>query len=51
MFYVVRPGCTLQKQESVKVILDVGNTTVEEKYLGLSTPDGRMSKEKFKSTK
>jgi hypothetical protein len=25
--------------------------TREEKYLGLPTPDGRMSKEKFKTTK
>jgi hypothetical protein len=29
-------------------ILQVPNTTVEEKYLGLPTPDGRICKEKFK---
>jgi hypothetical protein len=34
-----------------KVLGKVPNTTVEEKYLGLPTPDGRMCKEKFKSTK
>jgi hypothetical protein len=32
-------------------ILQVPNTTVEEKYLGLPTPEGRMGNENFKSTK
>jgi hypothetical protein len=32
-------------------IVQVLNTTVEEKYLGLSILDGRMSKDKFKSMK
>jgi hypothetical protein len=32
-------------------ILQVPNTTVEEKYLGLPTPEGRMDNENFKSTK
>jgi hypothetical protein len=36
---------------NVLEILQVVNTTVEEKYLGLPTPEGRMCKEKFKSTK
>jgi hypothetical protein len=29
----------------------VACTVVEEKYLGLPTPEGHMSKEKFKSAK
>jgi hypothetical protein len=32
-------------------VLQVENVTIEEKYLGLPTPDGRMKKERFKSTK
>jgi hypothetical protein len=35
----------------VKEILMAHRTTVEEKYLGLPTPEGRMSKEKFKTMK
>jgi hypothetical protein len=42
-------------QESVKArvlqILQVPNTMVEERYLGLPTPDGRMNDGKFKTTK
>jgi hypothetical protein len=29
----------------------VGIVAAEEKYLGLPTPEGRMSKDRFKSTK
>jgi hypothetical protein len=32
-------------------ILHVTNSARDEKYLGLPTPDGRMGKCKFKSTK
>jgi hypothetical protein len=32
-------------------ILQVSNVTVEEKYLGLPTPQGQMCKNKFKMTK
>jgi hypothetical protein len=39
------------QQEEVMNILDVTNSEVEEKYLGLPTPEGRMGKGKFKSTK
>jgi hypothetical protein len=35
----------------VKLILKVGNTTVEEEYLGSLTHEGRMSGNKFKSIK
>jgi hypothetical protein len=45
------PNCSDLEQERVKEILLVQNPTVEGKYLGLPTPEGRMSKEKFKSTK
>jgi hypothetical protein len=32
-------------------VLQVENVTIDEKHLGLPTPDGRMKKERFKSTK
>jgi hypothetical protein len=32
-------------------LLNVANIVVEEKYLGLPTPNGRMGKGKFKTTK
>lgn len=35
--------------ESVKKLLLVTSSGFEEKYLGLPTPDGRMSKEKFQN--
>jgi hypothetical protein len=40
-----------ENQEKVKAVLKVRITAQEEKYLGLPTPEGRMSKERFKSTK
>jgi hypothetical protein len=43
--------CTQDDQERFKDILSVCNTTTEEKYLGLPTPDGRMFKDKFKTIK
>jgi hypothetical protein len=42
---------TQQDKDSVAEILQVSNVAVEEKYLGLPTPQGRMDKNKFKSTK
>jgi hypothetical protein len=38
-------------RDHVMQLLQVSNVAVEEKYLGLPTPQGRMTKEKFKSTK
>jgi hypothetical protein len=38
-------------QENVRQILDVERQTFEDKYLGSPTPEGRMNKDKFKSTK
>ena len=35
--------------DSVKLALDVQTVGFEEKYLGLPTPDGRMSKGKFQN--
>jgi hypothetical protein len=32
-------------------ILQVGSMAQEEKYLGLPTPEGRINKDQFKSTK
>jgi hypothetical protein len=37
-------GCNQENQETVKAILQV-----DEKYLGLPTPEGRMTKNKFKT--
>jgi hypothetical protein len=41
----------MQKQEKVKKILREDNVTVDEKYLGLPTPEGRITKDRFRSTK
>jgi hypothetical protein len=38
-------------QERVKQILKIENTATEDRYLGLATPEGRMSKDKFKTIK
>jgi hypothetical protein len=43
--------CTDEQKENVLTVLNVASTAVEEKYLGLPTLEGRMGKEKFKSTK
>jgi hypothetical protein len=45
------PLCTPDQQSRVLSVLSVTSTTIEEKYLGLPTPEGRMGKGKFKSTK
>jgi hypothetical protein len=39
--------CQSANKERVKDILQVANVADEEKYLGLPTPQGRMSKDKF----
>jgi hypothetical protein len=44
-------GCTDEGKEQVLQTLNMSCTTVEEKHLGLPTPEGRMSKDMFKSTK
>jgi hypothetical protein len=43
--------CTEENKETVKSILGVQNIPQEEKYLGLPTPEGRVKKDQFKSTK
>jgi hypothetical protein len=44
-------GCQVADKECVKEVLHVANVTEEEKYLGLPTPQGRISKEHFKTTR
>jgi hypothetical protein len=44
-------NCSYVNKEKVMEILKVDSTAVDEKYLGLPTPEGRMCKEKFRSTK
>jgi hypothetical protein len=43
--------CNNLDREKVMEILQVSTDTQEEKYLGLPTPQGRMCKNSFKSTK
>jgi hypothetical protein len=38
-------------RDKVKEILRVGVEAMDEKYLGLPTPEGRITKDKFKTTK
>jgi hypothetical protein len=44
-------GCNNVDRVKVMEVLQVPNDTQEEKYLGLLTPQGRMCKNSFKSTK
>jgi hypothetical protein len=44
-------NCSYQEKERVLQILQVPNTAVREKYLGLPMLEGRMNDGKFKSTK
>jgi hypothetical protein len=44
-------NCSMDAQDRVKGVLKVSNITVEEKYLGLPTPDGRMGRNRFVSLK
>jgi hypothetical protein len=41
-------GCMQPERDKVKEILRVGVEAVDEKYLGLPTPEGRITKNKFK---
>ena len=42
-------ACPTNLQEEVRDILNIQNASFEEKYLGLPTPNGRMSKGKFQN--
>ena len=42
-------SCPLDVKEQVRVVLGVTSESFEEKYLGLPTPEGRMSKGRFQS--
>jgi hypothetical protein len=44
-------NCSMDAQDRMKGVLKVSNITVEEKYLGLPTPDGRMGRNRFVSLK
>jgi hypothetical protein len=44
-------NCESADKERVKEILRVAHIAEDEKYLGLPTPQGRLSKERFKTTK
>ena len=43
------PSCVVDIQDSIRAVLHTGVSTFEEKYLGLPTPEGRMSKGKFQN--
>ena len=43
------PPCSVEEQEKVRAILCIGTVTFKEKYLGLPTPEGRMSRGKFQN--
>lgn len=43
--------CQDARQEEIRRALQIVQTTFEEKYLGLPTPEGRMKSEKFQSMK
>jgi hypothetical protein len=43
--------CLPEDQDRVKEVLQVTNCAHDEKYLGLPTPEGKMGKDRFKSTK
>jgi hypothetical protein len=44
-------GADQESRDRVRVTLQVSNIESEERYLGLPTPQGRMTKENYKSTK
>jgi hypothetical protein len=43
--------CSQPNQDKVKLILSVDQVARESKYLGLPTPEGRITKDKFQSIK
>lgn len=48
---LVSEFCPQERLERIKQALQVGNTTYEEKYLGLPTPEGRMKAGQFQPMK
>lgn len=42
-------ACPTNVQDEVRAILGVVNVNFEERYLGLPTPNGRMTKGKFQN--
>jgi hypothetical protein len=44
-------GTDQESRDRVRAILQVSNIETEERYLSLPTPQGRMTKEMYKSTK
>jgi hypothetical protein len=44
-------NCLQEDEYKVKEILGIANVTTEDKYLGLPTLDGRMSKDRFQTMK
>jgi hypothetical protein len=44
-------NCADADKEKAKEILSVTHVAEDEKYMGLPTPQGKMSKERFKPTK
>jgi hypothetical protein len=43
-----RVDCSQPDQDKVKLILSVDQVARESKYLGLPTPEGRVTKDKFR---
>jgi hypothetical protein len=48
---MLNEACPIETQEEIKSILGITQSTFDEKYLGLPTPEGRMKAEKFQPTK
>jgi hypothetical protein len=48
---MLNEACPIETQEEIKSILGITQSTFDEKYLGLPTPEGRMKEEKFQPTK
>jgi hypothetical protein len=44
-------ACIQADQDKVKEVLQVDKVAADQKYLGLPTPEGRITKDKLKSTK
>jgi hypothetical protein len=43
--------CSIEDGKAVDRVLNVENTSFDDKYLGLSIPEGRMKNEKFQPSK
>jgi hypothetical protein len=48
---ILGANCLHEDENKVKDTLGIANVTTEDKYLGLPTLDGRMSKDKFQTMK